>query len=495
MEGRFHSTSSTPTRTPNTPDCGTYSALVRTAAALVAVSFLLLGACTGDSAAGTGTAIRDVTVIDAVSGVRENQTVIFDGDAITWVGPADDAPPARATIDGAGKYLIPGLWDMHVHLTSDERFTGIMPASFLRYGVTSVRDTGGLLRKLVPAVDAMRNSGQPSPRVFFSGPLLDGEFVVYDGISGPEVGTPILSPEQAAASVAEIKAAGASFIKIYEMVSPDVFDALVAAASEHDMPIAAHVPLSMQASDAGPAVDSMEHLRNVEIDCTADSDALLSVRRKRLENPDGLGGMALRASLHDLQRIPAIQALDEDRCAYVLSRLANTIQVPTLGLNTIAVNPVFDREDWAQALLAMPVAIREEWQQPPSWLPADRQDWDTTFGTYSLAMVARMHRAGIPIGAGTDTPLAHAIPGFSLLYELELLVAAGLTPLEALGAATVEPAAFFSLLEEMGSVDAGKRADLVLLNTNPTIDIRNLQDISLVISKGSPVPRQGRGTH
>ena len=211
----------------------------------------LLAACQPASQP-TGTAITNVTVIDAVNGVRSKHTVVYDGDEIVSVSPGGAPTDVAETIDGSGKYLIPGLWDFHVHLSFDERFTDDMPALFLSYGVTSVRDTGGLMRKMLPIVEKMRAPDAVAPRVWFAGPLLDGNFVVYDGESSPEIGVRNATPEQARATIRELKDQGVDFIKIYEMVSPDVFDAMVETAQELDLPIDSHVPLSMGAETAGP---------------------------------------------------------------------------------------------------------------------------------------------------------------------------------------------------------------------------------------------------
>lgn len=453
--------------------------------ALAFTTILVLTGCSREIV--PGTAIQNVTVIDAVGGVRHDQTVVFDGDNISYVGPANAAPDTSESIDASGKFLIPGLWDFHVHLTFDERFTPIMPASFLKYGVTSVRDTGGLLEKLLPVVEHMRSPDVLAPRVYFSGPLLDGEFVVYDGESAPEIGMQNITAKQAFDNVATLKAAGASFIKIYELVSPDVFDALVAAAAEHDLPIAAHVPLALTASGAGPLVGTMEHLRNVELDCAGNWEELLMTRKALLENSDGMPGYPLRSSIHQLQRVPAINVLDDVRCDHVLSTLTGTIQVPTAGLNTLMLNPMFEREDWPEALGFMPDAVQREWQQRPDWLPADKADWDMTFARYTMDMIGRMNEAGVTIGAGTDTPIAHAIPGYSLHNELEILVNSGLTPLEAIAAATITPARFLSLEDVMGTIDVDKRADLVLLDANPLDDINNIRRIHRVVAQGNVV--------
>ena len=458
-------------------------------AAVCLSAALAAGAC-GPPAdrAQSGIAITNVTVIDAVSGERPGQTVLIDGDRIIDVGPsASYSPDALSTIDGRGKFLIPGLWDMHVHLTYDDRFTATMPETLIRYGITSVRDTGGLMEKMLPVVERMRAEGAIAPRVFFSGPLLDGEPVVYDGMDAPELGIANGTVEIAAANVARLKSQGVDFIKIYEMVTPEVFAALVEAARAHDLPIAAHVPLSMRASSAAPHVHSMEHLRNVELDCAENSAALLETRLQQLSEKSESSGMKLRASLHSLQRLDAIEALDEENCATVLGTMRDTIQVPTARLNALSMFPVFERDDWAEALAEMPPAVRDEWSGPSPWVDSDPGKRDLRFAQYTLDMIRRMHRAGVPIGAGTDAPIALAIPGYSLHNELEILVAAGLTPREALAAATVQPARFLGLDGEMGSIAPGMRADLVLLNANPLADIRNTREIDRVIARGRVV--------
>lgn len=439
----------------------------------------------------TGTAITNVTVIDAINNVRENQTVIFDGDEIIAVQPAETEVDVPETVDGSGKFLIPGLWDFHVHLTYDDRFGDSMPGLFLSYGITSVRDTGGLLSKVLPVVEKMRADDAISPRVFYAGPLLDGNFVVYDGESRPEIGTRNATPDDARATIEDLKANGVSFIKIYEMVSPAVFDAMVETANELGLPIDSHVPLSLRASTAGPHVDSIEHLRNIEMDCASNAPELHETRLQLLQNPDGLDGGDLRSSLHELQRLPAIANYDEARCDQTLAALSSTMQVPTLRLSMLSMLPPYRRSGWEDALSRIPMAVREPWQQsineqlanPPTTI-------DTTFGDWTLFLTGRAHEKGVPIGAGTDTPLGLSVPGYSLHSELELLVRAGLTPLEAIQSATVRPAEFFSLQDEMGSVDVGKKADLVLLDANPLEDIANTKQIAAVVTKGTLLSRE-----
>ena len=441
------------------------------------------------SPARLGTAITNVTVIDAINGVRNDQTVIFDGDEIVAVQPSASETNAAHEIDGTGKFLIPGLWDFHVHLTYDDRFGDSMPALFLSYGITSVRDTGGLMDKILPVVESMRSEDAIAPRVYFAGPLLDGDFVVYDGDGRPEIGVENATPEQARATIRALKAEGVDFIKIYEMVTPDVFDAMVETANELQLPIDSHVPLSMRASIAGPSVDSIEHLRNIELDCAANSPELHETRLEALRNPDNLSGAELRASLHTLQRIPAIDNYDEDRCDRTIAALGSTMMVPTLRLNSFSLAPPYARGDWQDALARVPTSVRDDWDATGRRLAAERRDGPNQFGEWSHFLIQRMHAAGVPIGAGTDTPIFLSVPGYSLHAELEHLVMAGLSPLEALRSATVRPAEYFSLQDEMGTIEAGKVADLVLLDANPLDDIGNTRDIAAVVSKGRLLSR------
>lgn len=442
-----------------------------------------LAACGGEPPRGA-LAFEGVTVIDASSGARSAQTVVIRGDEIASVGTAPAPADVERVIDGSGLFLIPGLWDMHVHLTYDDALTAAMPALFLRWGVTSVRDTGGLLPELLPLVEAMRAEGTVAPRVFFAGPLLDGARVVYDGVGRPEIGTANPSAETARANVARLAEAGADFIKIYELVSPDVFDALVAAGEAHGLPIAAHVPLSMRARSVAPRVRSMEHLRNVELDCAADPEGLLDARRAELATAGDEAGADLRASLHALQRLPAIAAYDAVECEQVMAAMTSTIQVPTLRLNAFALRPPFARSDWYEAIAAAPPALAESWRLAGESWRADPTPSDTTFAAWSLRLVGWMNERGVPIGAGTDTPINYSLPGYALHSELEMLVRAGLSPLEAIGAATLRPAEFFGLEGEMGAIAPGMRADLVLLDADPLEDIGNTRRIAAVVSRG-----------
>ncbi len=429
--------------------------------------------------------IENVHVVDPVSGLSENRQVLVEDGTIAAVADASAQLVFNTQVerfDGKGRYLMPGLWDMHVHFVYDPTLTHEMADLFLDYGITSVRDTGGDIAQLADLRSALPS---PKPNIYISGPLLDGKFVVYDGTdpSRPPLGTGVATSGAADATVAVLKKAGADFIKIYELVQPETYKALVAAARKRNLPIASHVPLMMTADIAGPLADSMEHLRNIELACASNWQELLAQRQLRIRNfTEGLG-YALRAGLHSDQRVPAIKRYDEARCNTVLDTLSSTIQVPTLRLNTVSHSRPFEREDWPAAIARLPEATRIAWRARIDSLQRV-QPVDPTFSQWSIFLIERLLARGVPIGAGTDTPIGLGIPGYSLHTELEFLVQGGMTPQQALYAATVTPAKFFRMADTSGRVTQGMRADLVLLGDNPLADIRHSRSVKAVMLAG-----------
>ena len=220
------------------------------------------------------------------------------------------------------------------------------------------------------------------------------------------------------------------------------------------------------------------------MDCASNAPELHETRRELLKNSDGVPGFELRSSLHDLQRLSAIAAFDEERCDQVIDSLTSTLQVPTLRMTALNLAPPYANSDWNEALSRIRADARRDLTALAADISVNPVDAYTQFGEWARFLTGRMHRRGVPIGAGTDTPIFLSIPGYSLHEELEQLVASGLSPLEALRAATVRPAEFFGIESDIGTIDPGKRADLVLLDANPLSDIKNTRRISGVISKG-----------
>lgn len=434
-------------------------------------------------------AIDNVTLVDAVNATREGKTVLVNDGVIVEILDSGTDFLATETIDATGKYLIPGLWDFHVHFTYDSRFTDAMAGLFLYHGVTNVRDTGGLLEDLLPVVEKLRAPEAIAPAIWFAGPLLDGGDVVYDGINLPGLGVANATPEEARANIAYIHEAGASFLKIYEMVTPEVFEAIVDEAGQRGLPIDGHVPLSMRAREVAYKVQSLEHLRNYELDCVRDPETLRATRRAELKNDAGEPGSALRARLHRLQRIPAILNEDDTECLASTEALKSTVSVPTLRLNSMRLNVPLLRDDFDTALALTPESVQADWGNAKTQLFSTDRAIDTTFDEWSMRRTGELHRAGAPIAAGTDTPIGWSIPGYSLHTELEQFVMVGMTPREALYTATLRPAEFFGLDSEMGELRVGFIADAVLLDANPLEHIENTRRVRGVLHRGTFLDR------
>jgi hypothetical protein len=308
-------------------------------------------------------------------------------------------------------------------------------------------------------------------------------------VNFPGLGIANPTSEAARANIAEIHAAGASFLKIYEMVSPEVFAAIVDEARSRKLPIDGHVPLSMRARDVAPNVQSLEHLRNYEMDCVSDPEVWLAARRQELANPANEPGNMLRSRLHTLQRLPAITSEDPKVCAETTQALKATITVPTLRMNSMDLIVPFERADFDQAMDLIPDSVSQDWRAARAALADSVDPVDTTFAEWSLRRTGELHAAGVPIAAGTDTPIGWSIPGYSLHTELEQYVRVGMTPLEALYSATVTPAAFFGLENEMGQIKTGFMANAVMLSANPVEDITHTRTIEGVINQGAFLSR------
>lgn len=463
---------------------------------LIAVGLTIgLAACSDESqspdvSADPVLAITNVTILDATQ-QTDGATVLIAGTKIQTVGGEIAVPDGATVIDGTDKFLIPGLWDAHVHLSYYPNL-GIDTEYplYIANGITSVRDTGGLIDIVVPMRDAARVEGAIAPRVHVAGPLVDGAQRVYAGLMGrPNISVGVSTPDEARAQIDALHAAGVDLIKLYEMNTPETFMAAAKRANELGLPITAHVPLSMDAVAAAESgVDGMEHLRNLELSCAANYQALLKERTQVLAQSLNEDGGTLRSALHGMQRYVAIEAQDTERCNDVIAALAReeVFQTPTLTVNTFISAPLAAQPSWRETYMYLPPDVQEQWRAGGTRMEESlkTREVNTTFSDWSFAMVKKLQYGGVKIMAGTDNPIGFLTPGFALHEELALLVETGLTPMEALTAATLHPAQFMKLDDKMGTVEAGKLADLVLLNADPRDDIRNTQSIDTVVKDG-----------
>jgi hypothetical protein len=429
--------------------------------------------------------ITHVTVVDTKTGkeVRE-QTVVITSGRISKVGGSRSIK-ARANarvVDGVGRYLIPGLWDMHVHAVFPERLDSMFPM-FVANGVLGIRDMGTSMP--LSEIGQLRKDTGSGVRL---GPLIVAAGPILDGLPKPRRPNflAITTAAEGREAVDKLSASGADLIKVYSFLSRDTFLAIAAEASKQKIPFGGHVPFSvsaLEASDAGQK--SMEHLYGVVLSCSAREDELRSELLK--------GGVNLPGSERvRLEMDEATASYDRRKATKVFERLAKnkTWQVPTLDVVVPYAYSFDARMTTDPRLKYIPVSVQQRWSEEAK-SSTDGAIKAKTFEQRSQ-IVGAMQRAGVPILAGTDAawyqPYTYA--GFSLHDELGLLVGAGLTPAQAIQSATIGPARFLSMDKDLGSIEKGKLADLVLLSADPLQNIANTQKIEAVIVNGRFLDRK-----
>lgn len=467
---------------------------------LLTFLILLLTACQSNEAQyENATVIQNITTIDAENGLIENQTVVIQDGKIVEVASAEEISVSDGNneiIDGSGKYLIPGLWDAHVHFSYIEELAPSMFDLFLAYGITSVRDTGGRIEFVKEWKNRAVANPTEAPRVMIAGPLLDGEPNVYDGSSPgrPPLSVGLETVEDVTEMVNRLDSIGVDLLKSYEMLTPEQFEEIMHLAEEKGLKVTGHVPLSMNAVSASNAgLNSMEHMRNLEVSMASNWQELQEQRLQMLEEGQDDPGGILRSRIHSAMRETAIENYDEERANEVLQALAenDTWQIPTLALNTRSVEKFYTDPEWQETFTLLPDSIEQEWYTSvEEGAQAEVSDFRAEYSEWLFNMVGKINEAGITMMAGTDTPIGLLTPGRSLHHEMKVMVDAGLTPMEALGAATLNPARYFKMEDELGTIDEGKWADLLILDANPLEDIENTLEINTVIKQGEVYNRQ-----
>jgi len=382
-------------------------------------------------------AIVGVTLIDGRGGPPVNDAVVIvRGEKIVAAGARSvvTIPEAAALIEANGLTLLPGLIDAHFHLDGDEG----LPSLYLSHGVTSTRDPGAWIE----AYDGARQSGQPLPRLFLAGPHLDNAPPAY-----PHDAFIVRDAEETRLAVNRFVEQGASVIKVYFRLPLGLIRVAVETAHARGVPVTAHLEIVDAADAIRAGVDGIEHV-------TSFGTALAPLREAEKYRQAVLADNNARRE--GRYKVWSELDLKSPRASQLLALIAEhgTFVSPTLA--------VFEKQ------------------------AGDKDSTETHVRAFSqmLKFVGMIKRAGGHIVVGSHSSVPHAERGWAYQRELEMLVASGLTPMEALVAGTMENARFFRIADRLGSIEAGKLADLILIDGDPLKDLAAMRRIKRVMLNG-----------
>ena len=432
------------------------------------------------------TVFTHVTLIDAAGGpTQPDMSVIVTNDRITEIGRTAEVsvPQTARVVDAAGKFIIPGLWDMHIHWYDRD----YLPL-FIANGVTGVRQMWGM-----PQHHAWRKAIESGtllgPRMVIASPILDGPNPVWP------MSVSVTTEADGRNAVRKFRQEGADFIKVYSLLPKAVFFAIADETKKQGLSFAGHVPRSVSAAEASDAGQkSIEHLTGI-LEASSDREEEL---HKQIE--------AIYSNLPAGQRLPGpvrqrpisrmmIDTFSAEKATTLFARFRRngTWQTPTMTVlrSTAFLDDATFRND--PRLKYVPSAVKGSWNPANDFRFRQKtaEDFELARAVYrkQVDVVGMMARANVGILAGTDVLNPFCFPGFSLHDELALLVSAGLTPMEALQAATFNAARFLGKEKDLGTIEKGRLADLVLLEANPLEDINNTKKINAVVFGGKLIPR------
>lgn len=413
-------------------------------------------------------AVSHVTIIDGSDSTpRRDQTVLIRGNRIVAVGPAGAVAIPRGTtvVSGQGRYLIPGLWDMHVHtdVPRGRELLGLYVAN----GVLGVRDLAGVWETLQSWRRAINAGELVGPRMLLSGPYIEGGDVPIPHLLAR-------TPAEAVAAVDSLVRLGVDVIKLHTQLDRETYLAAASAARRRGLRVAGHVPRTVGAAEASDSgVGSIEHMLRITIGCTPAESARL-VPRFPIQRVLG------ECSSGDPN--PLFRTLIRNR-TWIVPTLTPSVEIarwPRRELPGDAFAPFLP-----DTLKRFVAAI---FPMPPDVPPGADSIGQLLFEK-RLALVGALHRAGVGILTGTDAPLRNSPPGFGLHQELALLVRAGMSAFQVLRSATLLPAQYFGMQDSLGGIAPNLVADLVLLNADPLRDIGNTRRIEAVILRGKLLNR------
>jgi imidazolonepropionase-like amidohydrolase len=431
-------------------------------ARLLIVASLAMACATIVAAQSKAIAVANVTLIDGAEARPRVVTVIVEGERITAIarnGPTR-IPTGATIVDGRGKYLIPGLWDMHVHIGGYDEGTKVLPR-LVAYGITGVRDMASPVDDILRLRRESADGTLLGPQIFAAGPILQRPLPFR---TPPLVRT--VTDADAKQVVNDLQAKGVDFIKVGDTLTRDAYFGIASEAKRLGLPFVGHLPASVTALEATQAGQrSIEHFgsagfRNVLIGCSSAEAELISEVRDALASALA-GGPSPDDKLYRSEFLTRlVETYDRRKAAALFSafKANGTWQVPTFG------------------------ALRSVWDARRAQLKPDDAAATDSAATKTVEMFADMRKAGVRVLAGSDLPISTGVP--PLHDELVALVRAGMTPLEALQASTRNAAEFSGRLADEGTVEVGKKARLVLLEADPLVDIANTRRVAAVVLGG-----------
>jgi Amidohydrolase family len=430
----------------------------------------------------------NVNVVNVRDGsIAHGMTVVIKKGRIDGVAKVGFVAQDRKIqiVNANGKYMIPGLWDMHVHsaFVSPAWNENVIYPLYIANGITGVRDMGGDPDVLEDRRNRIENGELLGPHLILAGPFL------ARGKSDRQT-IAVNSPEDAREAVDMVKKRGLDFVKVLS-VPRDAYFAIAGESSKQNIPFVGHVPYSVSALEASAAKQkSIEHLTGILLACSSREEEIRAQGLRALANRDYAAYRKLG---------PQVMATyDTAKAGALFLQLArnNTWQVPTLVWTQA--NSQLDDPDMASdsRLKYVPRSVRGQWdpatlrqKSSPEELAGLKLE-----AARDLELVRAMHRSGVRFMAGSDGPDPYVFPGFSLHDELEWLVKSGFTPLQALQSSTFNPALFLVKMDKYGVVEPGHIADLVLLDADPLEDIRNTNKIFGVVTMGKYYSRRDLDT-
>lgn len=425
--------------------------------------------------------IKDVNIVDVEKGkIISHVNVFIDSNRISKITGGILHPSDRSTIiSGTGKYLIPGLWDMHTHNWNSEQFFPLLLAN----GVTGVRDMFTDWEDVVRWRKEIAEGKYDGPVIYACGPIVDGPQPVWPG------SVAVKDAEQGRRAVDSLKNMGADFIKVYTLLPRAAYFAIADECKKQNIPFAGHVPDQVGMIEAAKAGQkSQEHLYGFLVMASDSGEYILKFWKGEIKD----SVLADRTA----QARCLLRTFNWDRLRKGISELAkyHTWICPTLTVNRSIAHlddSVFIKDDRLQY---MGTFVRSFWNPKNDFRfkdkPADYFNLSRQNFALKAQMIPLLQKAGVPLLAGTDYPNPYCFPGFSLHDELQLMTDAGLSPAQALQTATINPARFFNITRDYGTIATGKIANLVLLDDNPLKNISNTKKIYAVIIRGKLLDRK-----